>query len=150
MTNKPFNRSLYNRYDGKARKWFAKVLPEGYTAEDNPRKTGVDVIVRNEDGDIVFYVELEVKCLWKRSFPFRTLHLPERKKKYTSLKYPTLFVIFNNDGTQYKCVWSKYVLKSPLVEVRNRYVYRGEMFFDIPVKYVDSDIEDALRRHWRT
>ncbi|MBU1067384.1 hypothetical protein KKE60_06325 [Patescibacteria group bacterium] len=149
MSRKPFDRDLYNQYDAKARTWFRKILPEEWTTENNPRKTGVDMLVYDGEGELAFYVELEVKRKWMGKFCFSSLHLPERKKKYCNLKKPTLFIIFNATGSKYMCVWSKFVVKSKLEMVPNCYIKYGEKFFDIPVKDVDDDIEKALRRKWR-
>lgn len=144
MPNKPFDKKLYDIYDKKAFQWIKKIIPEGYKVEKNTHKTAVDVLCY-KDGDLFCYIELEVKRKWNgNAFEYHTLHLPARKKKYCGLDYPTLFVIFNNRGSKYFCVWSKDVLEAPLLEVSNCYMRKGEMFFDVDMKKVFNSIDKAL------
>lgn len=149
MVSKGFDRDLYNKYDARARSWFRKILPDGFTTKSNPKKMGIDMLVYEED-EITFYAELETKTGWKsKKFPFESLHLPLRKRKFCSLKYPSIFVVFNATGKAYACVWAHFVLRSPQRIISNKYIRHGEKFFDVPLKWVDFSMDDALRRKWR-
>jgi hypothetical protein len=82
-------------------------------------------------------VEVEVKHNWKRgleTFPYDTIHLPKRKEKYLELDKPTHFVIFSSD-MEGAIVFSDKTVKDYAVmkEVPNKFVPKGEMFFNIPV-----------------
>lgn len=150
MANKPFNKELHKKYDELARKFSARELAtEGYVAEDNPRKTGVDLIVKKE-GEIVFYVECEIKkALLNGEFDYDEVNLPERKKKFTNLKYPTLFMIWCPLGEYLICFWDKWLNRCKLEEVHNKYMRKGEYFFKVPLKFVDYSVKDALKRNWK-
>ncbi len=149
LNRKPFDRELYDRYDGMARDYAKHELEAaGYSIEDNERKMGVDLIVR-KDGDILFYVECEIKTALDKPFHYKTLQLPERKLKFCGLSHPTLFTLFNTKGDKYFAVWDKFVRASPLKEVYNKYVSNREFFFQIPVVDCNKDIAGAMRRKWR-
>ena len=82
-------------------------------------------------------VEVEVKHNWKKGmkeFPYETIHLPQRKEKYLNMEQPTHFVIFSSDlgGA---IVFSDRTVNEygELKEVPNKFVPKGEMFFNIPV-----------------
>ena len=82
-------------------------------------------------------VEVEVKHNWKRgakTFPYDTIHLPQRKGKYLNLDRPTHFVIFSSD-MQGAITFSDNIVQEygELKEVPNKFVARGEMFYNIPV-----------------
>jgi hypothetical protein len=150
MPNKPFSTHLYYKYDKKAKKFAIKILEkEEFIVEKPKNKKSVDLIVRwKKVPSMYFYVETEIKRYLSvvKNFDFDTLHLPKRKKKFCELDRPTLFMLFSEEGDKYLCVWSTYVLKSPLKEIKNRYVKKGELFFDISIKYVDNNIKRALKR----
>jgi len=147
---KPFDRKLYAKYDELARKYSrSELIPLGYVVKDNPRKTGVDLIVEKDD-EIIFYVECEIKkALEGGKFPYDEVNLPERKKKYVGLKYPTLFMIFDPLGEHLICFWDKWIDKCNLEEVHNRYMRQGEYFFKIPLKWTDKNAISALKRLWK-
>lgn len=152
---KPFDRKLHNKWDKKAR-FYSKRELEKYSQQkknsvqvkDNPRATGVDLIVE-KDGEVYFYVECEIKkALANGSFHYPDINLPERKKKFIGLSHPTLFMIFSPDGDYYFCIWSKWIERCNLVEVHNKYLKQGEYFFKIPMKWADNNIFDAMSRKW--
>lgn len=149
MANKPFDKKLFAQFDQLAKDYALKVLREaGLTVKNHPRKMSVDLIVTENDQP-AFYVETEIKRYLNGNepFAFTTLHLPSRKIKFCQLDLPTLFILFSEEGHRFLCVWSQYVLSSPLVEVNNKYVHKGESFADIDIaKYVDDSIEKALKR----
>jgi hypothetical protein len=104
---------------------------------ENPNRHGVDLLAY-KDNDHVFNVEVEIKTNWKEreDFRFPNVNFLRRKEKYCSLDKPTIFVIFNKDLSQYLAVRDRDVLASPLEEVRNKYVYSGELFYKIPLNKV--------------
>ena len=134
---KRFDRDLYEKYDKLAKDCTAKLIDKRkYRVAESPKKRDVDLQIRKRtDEEIVVYVETEVKRLdWKKNdFLYPNVQLPERKKKYCGLEVPTIFVIWNKDQTAYISFTDEDVLKAPLVEVANRYAYKGEYFFQIPI-----------------
>lgn len=88
-------------------------------------------------GNHVLNVEVEVKHNWGQGttqFPFRTIHLPQRKEKYFDLDKPTYFVIFSSD-LKGAIVFSDRTVKehAMLKEVPNKFVAEGELFYDVPL-----------------
>jgi hypothetical protein len=82
----------------------------------------------------VFYSEVEIKRVWSGPlFKYDTLQIPERKRKFTVLDMPCMFLVLNNEQTHAFVCSSDLLSKSPVVEVPNKYVYKGEMFFQVPV-----------------
>lgn len=136
---KKFDRKLYEQYDQLARDATTKVLKsQGYSVTEHPDRYAQDLIA--EQGDDHFFVECEVKLVWEtKEFPYDTVQLPERKKKF--FDYPTQFYIWNKPLEHAMTFWSHDVQTLEPVEVPNKYVYAGEYFFQIPmfmVKKVSS------------
>ena len=127
---KVFHKSTFDKYDAPARDKAKKFWSsQGYTCVDHENEYAVDLVV--EKGRKRFYCEVEVKTTWHgQKFVYDTLHIPARKAKF--LSQPTQFMIFNNSMTRAAIVGRDKVLKSPSVEVPNRKIAFGEMFFDVP------------------
>ncbi len=128
---KKFDKDLYDTYDSIAKEAAKDALQKkGYTVCDNTDKYAQD-LVAEKDGEM-FLVETEVKNVWKGpEFPYDTVQLPERKKKF--FKERTLFFIWNAELTHAIVFWSDDVKDLEPVEVPNKYRYKGEYFFQIPV-----------------
>lgn len=126
---KSFDRKLYSVNDNAkelAIEYFKRL---GMSAIVNPNEYGVDLIVDNQ-----FYCEVEVKHNWKgNSFPFPTLQIPERKKKFATLDKPVVFMVMSSDRTKALVAKDDDVLSSPLKTVSNKYVKNGEKFFQVDV-----------------
>ncbi len=132
---KKFDKELYNKYDTAAKtaaiKLFENLTP--YTIEQSLKKTAVDFRIL-KDGELVGYLEVEVKRTWKGStFEYPDVQFPERKWKYCKLDKPTIFMMFNEDLSSYLTVEGETLISSKLEMVRNKYIKYGEMFFKVPV-----------------
>lgn len=126
---KRFDEKLYNRNDPAKLLAIDFFKSKNKTAVVNPDQYGIDLIVDEE-----FYCEVEVKHTWKgKTFTFPTLQIPERKDKFAVLDKPVMFMVFNSDKSYAFLVKGKDILDSPLVEISNKYVNKGEKFFQIPV-----------------
>ena len=130
---KKFDYTLFKQNDKLARevgKAYWKSLDR--TAIDNPDRYGPDLVV-----DGVYYCEMEIKRAWKgKEFKYKTCQIPHRKAKYLDFnKYgrTTHFFIINNEQEFAFFIKGEDVEASPVVEVPNRYVPSGEMFFQVPL-----------------
>ena len=91
--------------------------------------------------------EVEIKRVWSGpEFKYDTLQIPERKKKVIGRDMPCVFAVFNNEQTHGFLCPGDILAVSPLVEVSNKYVRSGEMFFQVPISSlifieVPSDIQ---------
>jgi len=134
---KPFNRTLYNNNDKIARKIgkaIAKVM--GYKAIDNEDKYGIDLLlsyINTPEFSLgVMGMECEIKQHWQDGkFPFDTIQIPERKSKWAVVG--NFFMVANGPLTQGLILGGSVVGRSPLKEVPNKYVPKGEKFFQVSV-----------------
>jgi hypothetical protein len=138
---KRFDRELFNETDKLAREAVKELFADTtkYIIIDNPKKMGVDLQVFEplKSTEPVFNVECEIKKVWKeKDFQYESVQFPQRKAKYAQLDKKTIFVMFNADLTAYLTVTSDDLLSSPCVEVPNRYVYKGEYFYQVPLTKV--------------
>ncbi len=133
---KRFDRSLFLECDQKARKaTIAHLENSGHVVEHNPDKYAQDLIAKKNE--FTFYAECEMKLIWQgKTFPYPTVHLPERKKKF--FDSPTKFYIWNADTSYGVSFWSHDIQTIEPVEVPNKYVYKGEMFFPVPLSCVEE------------
>jgi len=131
---KAFSTTLHGKYDDIARQVTMHCMErKGYKMRENPNIYAQDLIAE-KDGN-KFYVECEVKTVWKGdAFPYDTVQLPERKKKFFSK--PTLFFIWNNDMTTAATFKSETIKDLTPVEVSNKYMASGEMFYQIPMDMI--------------
>jgi hypothetical protein len=147
---KRFDKELYDQYDKLAKDATISLVNKRiYDIKENLNKRSVDLLVYSrKTKELVFYIETEVKRLdWKNSqFKYDTVQLPERKKKFCNLEVPTIFVVWNKDQTAYITFTDKEVMKAPLVEVPNKYMFKDEYFFQIPIKKcVQGSKKDKLK-----
>lgn len=145
---KKFDKKLHAENDKIARNvvksfFNNRFSKDGVTIIDNPNKYGVDLwMMRN--GNIIANLEAEVKIVWKgHRFPFPNIQFPTRKKKFAGLGKPTMYCMLNEDKSRLLTVWDKYFTDDKIVEVPNKYVPQGEMFYQIPLdKAVFYDINE--------
>lgn len=131
---KPFDKTLYAENDTLARAAGKRYWSsQGYTVEDNGDRYGPDLIVTTYENE-KFYSEVEIKKVWSgKDFAYDTLQIPARKKKFLLLERPCIFIVFNNEQTYgFLCTHSELVV-SPVVEVSNKYVRAGELFYQVPI-----------------
>lgn len=137
MSNrKPFDREMFDATDNPAREAVRDYIGRsGLYVRDNPDTYGPDLIVYKGFKPLS-YVEVEVKLVWKPEqyeFPWDTIQLPERKKKFLNLGLPIEFFILRADLERAVLIPDYVVLESPVEEVKNKYVSSGELFCKIDV-----------------
>jgi len=145
---KRFDKELHNKTDTLAKNKGKALFNNNFKVIENPNKHAVDLLVYNKKDEHKFNVEVEIKTNWKKGedFKFPDVNFLKRKEKYCKLDKPTIFVIFNEDLSQYLAVKDKDVLNSPLKEVPNKFVYSGELFFKIPLtKVTFNDINKVIK-----
>lgn len=128
---KKFDKALYKKYDESAKDRTKKFLrSRGYEVKDHPNKYAQDLVATKDESE--FLVECEVKLVWdKPKFPFDTIQLPERKKKF--FKKRTVFFIWNKALDDAIYFWSDHVKHIKPIEVKNKFVKSGELFYQIPL-----------------
>lgn len=124
---KRFNRELHEQNDKLAKEVVLKYLGSGW--EENPNTRGVD-LVNNFTKQVA---ECEIKRVWRGSeFPYGDIQIPERKGKYRNLNIQ--FFVLNNEATHAINFLGNSLLESRLVEVPNKFVYKGEYFYKVPIE----------------
>jgi len=138
---KQFSKALHDGHDEKARNQ-AKAFwtKRGYLVKDNPNTKGVDLFLCNPDTEeIMAYLEVEVKNNWNsKAFQYDTLQIPERKARYF-VEYgdKIIYMVFSKDLTQAFIADSLSFKNAKLKEVPNKFVSKGEYFYQVPVKDCD-------------
>ena len=137
---KKFDRKLFEEFDKLARDagkryWKAK----GYHVVDNIDRYGPDLIVTPVGGSEYsigdFYCEVEIKRP-----QYAHIQIPGRKAKFLNKdKYnlPICFLVLNADQTYGYLIQGDTLAETPLVEVPNKYVWKGEKFFRVPKETID-------------
>ena len=137
MITAPFNQKIYDESDSPAKDAVRRYLRKRKAIiEEHPHgKYGVDLFVIYKNGRKVF-LEVERRWVWKEGrFPYETIHIPLRKKKFCGLEHPTYFLSFRKDLRAMIVIPSEALKKKFILEVPNRRVSHGEEFYDIPLKY---------------
>lgn len=114
---------------------------------DNPKKRGVDLLVYDKNGKHVANIECERKLVWSgKDFKYEDINFPHRKEKYALLEKPTIFVMFNKEMDNYLTVTGDVLITSPLKEVPNKYLYKGEMFYKVLISKVKfNDLNNVIK-----
>jgi len=129
---KGFDRALFEKYDKAAKEATIAFLGSG-AREYTENRYAQDIIYQGYEREL--FAECEVKRVWKGwDFPYDSVQLPERKKKF--FDKPTLFFIWNEDCTRAATFWSHMIEDLEPVEVPNRYIRKGEYFFQVPLERV--------------
>lgn len=130
---KPFNQYLHDVFDGPARQKVADwvKMKWGLYARDNPNKFGVDLICFRSDSPVG---ALEVEVRQEGFDQYGSIHVAQRKAKLFQEGLPTLFFALTQDLSHAYWVKADLIKDCPLVEVQNRYVGRGELFYDCPTR----------------
>ena len=131
---KQFEPQDFNKFDAAAKKVAQSFWQRlGYTCIENPDIFGVDLLVEGKGKS--FGCEVEVKQSWHGvDFPYPTLHVPYRKKKFTDA--PASFFILNNGMTHAAIASRSAVAASPINRIKNYKVPEGEPFYCVPVDFV--------------
>jgi len=133
MKHKRFDLDMFDLTDRPAREATKQYLSrKGYTAIDNPDKYCADLIIED-----LCYIECECKLVWKGSrFPWPSVHLPQRKKKFAKLEMPVRFYIWNKEYSHAMRILGEQLTDDKLIEVPNRMIAKGEYFYDIPTNEI--------------
>lgn len=136
---KKFDVDLYKKNDllakHKARQLFNLILKDSNIYE-NPNQYSIDLII-DRNNERFGYIEAEIKQIWiSEQFPFDTIQIPKRKLKFTEEELNVYFCVFSKDLSYVAVITKEILLKSPLVEVSNKYIANGEYFFQVDVNNV--------------
>ena len=128
---KAFEEDQWEIFDGPAKALGIKFW-EAMDCEciENEDPFGIDLIVERNGKS--FGCEVEIRQKWHgTAFPFDSLYLPLRKKKFAKDK--SVFMVINNSQTHAMYVRAEDILNSPVAENKNERVPSGEKFYSVPL-----------------
>lgn len=128
---KPFDQDLYDENDKIAKEAVRDLIKYkwGFESQEG-EKYGVDLVISGGSG--VWYAEVERRHNWLGVFPYKTVHVPYRKKKFFDKFEETALFAVSKDLSQAMWARGKDILASPVVNIDNRYM-KNEPFFDVQV-----------------
>ena len=132
QVRKKFSRTLYDKSDKKAKDVIRTYLQKkGHTLKKNEEKFSCD-IEGEEHG-----WEVEIKYSWKGDWPssWEDVRIPYRKNRLLKQKGKEniTFYVLNSECEQAWEITGEAVAAADQVEVPNRFVPEGELFFSILV-----------------
>jgi hypothetical protein len=131
MNKKPFSQSHYNQDDSAKYQIIEYFRNDGYEAQVNPEKYGIDVLATK--GNESLKIEVEVKHNWKgNNFQYETLHYSDRKRKFLDTPDNTFFVTLNHERTHALLVPGKVLAEAPTI-IKDTIYTRGEKFIEVLV-----------------
>ena len=138
---KRFNPTMYKIADKTAKDCMIKYLTNlGHKVTPPIEKYGVDLHSKYKDTE--YHHEVEMKFMWEGDWPtgWKDINIPFRKARLLDMVYGKdenanlSFYIIRGDCKQAWKMDGRVVEHSPVVEVPNRAVRKGEYFFKIPVE----------------
>ena len=140
---KPFNKTLYDIADTKAKKHMVGWLKEHDHSNISTNETYYFDIVCTVDGDLPrLLYEVEIKNSWRGDWPdsWEEIRIPERKRRLLDKwkeECPDdvlTFVVFRNDCKKAWHIDGSTLLECEVREAPNRNIQKGEKFFHIPTR----------------
>jgi len=136
--HKPFNQSNYDANDASGKEVVTQFLTnKGLDVQENSNKYGIDLIANgttyNGKSFVDIPIEVERRNIWTDTFPFPTVHVPERKTKFLS-KY-MLYAVVNSTYDRVMFCSSDIIKQFIPIEVPNKSIQAGEYFYDVPLKH---------------
>lgn len=130
--SKPFSKALHDENDEPAKNAVWRYLFNNWKVEVEEGDTyGVDLVCFR-DREIVGYVEVERRHNWVGDFPFDSVHVPFRKKKFLDLDRPMTLFSVKRDLSQALWCPGEDIKNSP-VEVKSNKFMNQEKFFVVPL-----------------
>ena len=139
---KYFDKYQYALHDAYAkevaREFWIKL---GYNCTENPDEYGVDLLTEGKGRK--FGCEVEVKTGWHGpEFNYPTLRIPFRKQKFTDDR--VTFFVLNSGRTHAAVVSRQKLIKSPVVQVKNKMLPMGDYFYEIALE--EAEFVNLLAR----
>ena len=145
LSTKKFDKELHASNDNLAKSTIKSMSKDSiFDIREGDTDYSVDLKVYHNDLHIA-NIECEVKRVWQGKFKWDSVQIPDRKRKYCILDKPTFFIVFNNDCSEYIIIKSDTLMNSIVTEVKNKYVLKGEKFFQVMLKDLNNlDLEGEL------
>tara|TARA_Y100000593_G_scaffold3233_1_gene6396 strand:- start:2073 stop:2510 length:438 start_codon:yes stop_codon:yes gene_type:complete len=134
--HKRFDIDWYITNDASGKKAVTCFLQkQGLSVKENPNKYGIDLITNGTTNKGRVFssvpVEVERRQIWDKTFPFPTVHVPERKTKF--LKHYMLYAVVNLKFNKVMFCSSDIIKQYKPIEIPNKAVANDEYFYDVPI-----------------
>tara|TARA_R110002051_G_C8463587_1_gene458810 strand:+ start:156 stop:602 length:447 start_codon:yes stop_codon:yes gene_type:complete len=134
---KKFNKKLWIENDKRGKEFAISLLKNIYNNNIKiieGEKYGVDLKIFNKNNVLIKTAEVEVRHNWNTDskFPFNTLNIPYRKKKFF-ITNNCEYISINNLFTRCLLIKEKDILESPIEENKNKYIKTGEKFYKVDI-----------------
>ena len=134
-SSKKFSPELHAENDGPAKEAVLAYIRKRWGKEcKEGGKYDVDIQIY-EYGQLIGFAEVERRPDWTAEFPFPTVNIPFRKRKFFVLDLPTIMFSVNHNCDHALWCRSDIILDSLVVENKNKYVKANEQFFSVPLRY---------------
>lgn len=131
-----FNKEYYDESKHAEKRVFG-VLRDFFIIEECGDTFGEDVKIFDKNTrEFLATGDIEVRFKWKEKyFPFYTIHIPIRKKKFMVNGNSFFYFVVNSDGTDCLVTDSDSILNSDIITLSLKYPDREveEDFFDVPL-----------------
>lgn len=126
MPYKPFDPILHSENDRTTKDVALRVFAHLPGITENPDPYGVDLLYLGGS------IECERKLTWPGGrFPFTTIQVPYRKKKY--FDDGALYFLLAANNKDYCIIRPTAFREESKTVVKNKYVEKGEIFYQIPL-----------------
>lgn len=131
---KRFDPVAHAQHDRPAKEVVLRFLRQYYEARINPDIYGPDIVYFVEKD--TWFAEVEVKPGWAAGdFPWHTVHIPERKRKFLAYRQVVFFVL-RRDMRLAVAFTADAVERTAMVRcVANITGTPDELFFDVPLEH---------------
>ena len=128
---KPFSRALYDKADKKAKDIMRTYLED----QEHKLKKDIEQYYCDIEGEDGHGWEVEIKYSWKGEWPpsWEDVRIPHRKKRLIDKKGEEniTFCVLNSMCNQAWEIPGSVVAGAEVVEVSNKFVPKGELFYSI-------------------
>ena len=130
---KPFDQKLFDDNDEIAKRAVSEYLKKNF---DSIVFFGdqyvIDILIVNPNKTVVM-IEVEKRSNWVDKFPFDTVHVPYRKRKYfIDSQFPAYLFSVRSDCQKALYCDGETIINSPVKTVSNKYL-NDEPFFDVSI-----------------
>ena len=137
-THKKFSKGNYDANDASGKEAVTRFLEkQGLSVQENPNKYGIDLIADGTTSNGKEFnnvpVEVERRNIWNKNFPFSTVHVPERKKKF--LKDYMLYAVVNSNYDRVMFCTSDIIKQFKPIEIPIKSIAKDEYFYNVPLKH---------------